>query len=48
MEESKELLLRKQRILTADLEEYQQQLNQEQRDRRAVCFIIASISQIFY
>ncbi|VDL31634.1 unnamed protein product [Hymenolepis diminuta] len=35
MEESKELLLRKQRTLTADLEEYQQQLNQEQRDRRA-------------
>nr|CDS31290.2 myosin xviiia [Hymenolepis microstoma] len=34
MEESKELLLRKQRTLTTDLEECQQQLNQEQRERR--------------
>ncbi|KAL5965565.1 Unconventional myosin-XVIIIa [Taenia solium] len=34
-EESKELLLRKQRILMADLEECQQQLNQEKRDKHA-------------
>ncbi|KAM7537030.1 hypothetical protein Aperf_G00000067063 [Anoplocephala perfoliata] len=38
MEEAKEVLLRKQRALTADLEECQQQLNQEQRDRRAAEF----------
>ncbi|KAH9282632.1 Unconventional myosin-XVIIIa [Echinococcus granulosus] len=34
-EESKELLLRKQRTLMADLEECQQQLNQEKRDKHA-------------
>lgn len=40
MEEAKELLLRKQRALTSDLEECQQQLSQEQRDRRAVRIVI--------